>query len=136
MPFKIGRRAVLKALVAVGIQGLGWFAVPVSVSARKQDLFQSSLLKNTLMALFSDKECARSVGRRYLGLHPEKASSAIPRIRRLLEQCNYDQSLIFNTLKQQRTMDFAASESVIIEGWIVARCEADLCAAFSILTDV
>jgi hypothetical protein len=89
-------------------------------------------------ALFTDAATARRIGERYLAAHAEERDPAAlaahlpagcaapPRSRR-------DDAELRAAPGKQRARDFAAGDTVIVDGWILARTEARLC-AFAALT--
>lgn len=84
-------------------------------------------LRKLLESYFSGTENPRSVGMDYLAQHPEMAKGAIERTRKCLSPAS--------CLSRQQHEDFAKGRTVIIGGWVYARCEADLCATFACLVN-
>ncbi|KAF0192506.1 MAG: hypothetical protein FD165_669 [Gammaproteobacteria bacterium] len=130
------RRTLLKVFAAIVVQGLSWAAVPASAYARVRDLSAVDPLEHTLRTLFPDKDTASAMARRYREHYPAMAANALPNVRRLLAPYFGEPTLIAGAIKQQRSIDFAQGNSVIINGWVVARCEADLCSAALQFLDV
>ncbi len=130
------RRTVLKAFAAIVVQGIGWAAVPASAYARVRAPFPVDPLKHTLQTLFPDGVTASAMAHRYREHYPTMAANALPNVRRLLAPYYGEPKLIARAIKQQRSTDFAQGDSVIINGWVVARCEADLCTAALLFLDV
>lgn len=83
-------------------------------------------------ALFQRPEAARAVGARYLALYPEEGKAE------LLDESLFAQGLPANPAALRRHIgamcrrDFAAGETVIVDGWILARSEARACALVSL----
>lgn len=81
-----------------------------------------------LVALFTDREDARAVGRAFLATHPAEADRA----RLLAALAGLEQIQTPTGLRQAfagfRERDFQAGDIVIVDGWVLARCEARLCA--------
>ena len=75
--------------------------------------------------LFKDTESARAVGMSYLAMYPDIAGDAVDRVHSLI---------IPEHLTRQQRDDFTHGRTVVIDGWVLARCEADLCAALVCLT--
>jgi hypothetical protein len=87
-------------------------------------------LRRLIEPLFTDMASARAVGRSYIAAFPDIAAGAAGRIRDLLltprqRQRGFPERL----LSGQRRDDFSSGRTVVIDGWVIARCEADLCAA-------
>ena len=115
------RRHVVVSLVAALVP---W---PLAVSAASQ-----ASRRPLLEALLPHMAAARKVGERYLALAPTErctrrltaalfgaldhpsAADALPHLRQIVE-----------TRRQQ---DFARGDTVILDGWLLARTEARLCA--------
>ena len=81
---------------------------------------------------FRDDRAARVVGRRYLAVNPGEASRPVlldrlgplaPAPDRPVEPRVWRHRLIV-----ARTADFAAGDTVLVDGWLLARSEARLCA--------
>lgn len=85
--------------------------------------------------LFKDPEGAAAVGRRYLALYPEDADA--DRLTSIL----FDRAVppgasadaLRATLSRRRQRDFAEGETVVVDGWLLARSEARACALSALL---
>lgn len=82
--------------------------------------------------LFSSPMSASVVGRRYLELFPEKSCSKV-----LLQELpvfskglirGSDRQALRREIRQQCRREFLEGNTVLIDGWILARSEAALCA--------
>jgi hypothetical protein len=74
--------------------------------------------ENSLLALFPDPAAARAIGKAFLRDYPGEADAAhlaarLPRRHRL---------------HMAISADFAAGKTVMVEGWVLSRTEARLCA--------
>jgi hypothetical protein len=83
-----------------------------------------------IKALFSDTENARAVGLGYLATHADMAFDAVNRVENFFASALSEQEW----LTRQRREDFTQGRTVTVDGWVLARCEADLCAALVLLT--
>ena len=83
-----------------------------------------------IAALFSDTESARAVGLGYLATHADIAFGAVNRVENFFASGLRDQEW----LTRQRRENFTHGRTVTVDGWVLARCEADLCAALVLLT--
>ena len=99
-----------------------------NVSQRRQ--INDKRLRQLVEQLFKDTASARAVGLGYLAMHPETAADAVNRVHDFLVPACDDREC----LTRQRREDFTCGRTVIIDGWVLARCEADLCAALVSLT--
>lgn len=81
------------------------------------------------LALWRNRAAARAIGRRYLAAEPGEADAVF-----LAEQLFGDDrtSLSLAEMRQAvgaaRTRDFANGDTVLIDGWLLARSEVRLCA--------
>lgn len=87
-------------------------------------------LHRLLTAFFDDPRAATAVGRHCIARFPVLADGAIERTHALLTAT---ESLRTRFSRQCRA-DFARGDTVILDGWLCARCEADLCTAYALLT--
>lgn len=76
--------------------------------------------------LFADPDSARAVGRRYLELHPEHADLQV-----LLNGArlgsDIHRSLLKEALDHQRRQDFLRGDTIVLDGWLLARSEIYVC---------
>jgi hypothetical protein len=122
------RRAILAALaaaVAAVSTRAGWASHGPAIEA-----FEPG-------RLLSDLEGARAIGTRYLQQSPDEARPEI------LARCLFPGTAgaacgpaaldrLRQALDEQRRRDFTAGDTVLIDGWILARTEARLCALASL----
>ena len=99
---------------------------------------QSSWLRRTVIELLlSDLPGAGEIGRRYLASAPEENDPALLAARlfpdhRDVPYAPFDVATMRRQLQGQCRREFATSDTVILDGWIVARSEARLCALAAI----
>lgn len=130
MSADIHRRTVLKIIAAASAQGLMWGLFPSP--ARSDEPSRREALRHALREIFPDHRHALSVGRRYL--HQDAtASLSLRRVDEWLGPYIHDASRIAAVIRDRRASDFARRDSIVIDGWVLARCEADLCAAMLLL---
>jgi hypothetical protein len=124
MTFRLTRRRFILSLAAmlapVGLVSFAWTNFP-------------SLRRAAIESLLSDIAGARAIGLRYLALAPEEADRAALAAALFSGFAEPPASPIEfarlrRTLAAQRDRDFAAGDTVVIGGWILARTEARLCA--------
>ena len=120
-------KSVAAALAALFARNAGAHIVGPAYRCSVED----GSLTQKIEQLFSDTDSARVVGLRYLAESPGSAYGALDRVRELADasyrhgaKASFEEQLV-----RQRRDDFASCKSVIIDGWVMARCEADLCAA-------
>jgi PST family polysaccharide transporter len=121
---KMKRRSVLMAVAAAltpgSLCGIGW-------------LHRSGTPKTVAETLFSDLGTARMIGARYLAQAAHECD-AVVLAAELPAGCvvppasHHDLAGIRKSIDSQRERDFANGDTVIIDGWILARTEARLCA--------
>ena len=117
----IGRRTLLQsgllAPLALGIAGL----TPRRAGAQGPAA--------RLVGIFRHQESARAVGRAYLRLAPEEADPA-----RLLALIHPGDAAALAEAELRRAVaarqreDFACRRTVLLDGWVLSRTEARLCA--------
>ena len=125
--FSIDRRRVLTS--SLGAFLLSW--LPSSLTSAVMSPRQVSRANIELVArdLFRDRDAACAVGERALALHPRQADPA-PLLEEL-EGLDRPED-IRATLSQRRLADFACGDSLVVDGWVMARSEAQLCALVSL----
>jgi hypothetical protein len=115
------RRTVLSALalaaVAAAMPRGGLRSAPISDSSSP-------------LGLWRNRAAARAIGRRYLADHPDEADAG-----RLAHQlfgkdgaAPVTAADLRRAVDAARSRDFARSDTVVIDGWLLARSEARLCA--------
>jgi hypothetical protein len=124
MSHALSRRRFILSLVAtlapLSLIGFAWIRFPQFRHA-------------VVVSLLSDVPGARVLGARYLRMAPEEADGAAlaaELFSHLAEQPGtaIQFAEIGRTLAERRERDFAAGDTVIVGGWILARTEARLCA--------
>lgn len=113
----IGRRAVAAIAVALLSVGIG----PLAAHGRgRAD-------QAVVEALLGGLGPARAIGRRYLDQAPEERDSRAVR-RHLFGDRTMSLGELRADMNRRRADDFACGDTVLIDGWILARTEARLCA--------
>jgi hypothetical protein len=130
----MNRRTYLRSLVALGLLVSGGAAKPASAHSVQVTESDKETLESVLAKLFVDRDGACAVGYSYLALFPETARGALVRVRTLFVSRTTGASRFAKALTRRRQEEFARSEIVIIGGWVLARCEADMCAALALLS--
>lgn len=82
--------------------------------------------------LFRSPRKARALGARYLALHPEAADRVALASRLGLDGAPIRLAELRARLASLRERDFAQHRIVSIDGWILARSEAEICALLSL----
>lgn len=126
---RLSRRCALKRLAAASIAA----ALPAVVVTRYgRNAFQP--LADRLSALPAQRGSARIVGHRYLVLVPEEAQATVLAARIAGSAGRYSHLTRASTrtlravLARRQRQDFAEGETVSIDGWVLSRTEARLCA--------
>ena len=90
-------------------------------------------LKANLGSIFRDRAAASETGRAYLAAHPEER--VLETLVRDLEALNrpHDADGLKQTISDLRQRDFAREDLAIVNGWVLARCEARACALVYLL---
>jgi hypothetical protein len=129
----LSRRDILRQLACGGLM----IALPASALARPAGTLSPPLAAR-LGRLFSNRESARVIGRRYLALRPEEANlnrltaliCRTPENRARLAHASSEQLRGF--LSEQQRIDFEHGRTVNIEGWVLSETETRLCAIAAI----
>ena len=117
--------SMVAAIVTPCVAWLGWTASPHAQ-------------RRAIEMLLGDLRGAREIGARYLALEPAERSADVL-ARHLLRDPHKiafsvtDTAALRQALAAGRTRDFASGDTVIIDGWILARTEARLCALAAIV---
>ena len=127
----MNRRTHLRSLVALGMR-LRLGCQSCFRAHRPKQEADTQALEHVLAKLFVDRDGARAVGYSYLALFPETARGALAS--RTLLAPRPGASALAVALTRRRQEEFARSETVTIGGWVLARCEADMCAALALLS--
>ena len=125
----IKRRGVLLAIAAAlipgSLDGICW-------------LHRFGAPKTLAEAMFSDLATARMIGTRYLIQAAHECDAAVLTAE-LPAGCAAPPASLHSVadmrklIDAQRTRDFATGDTVIIDGWILARTEARLCALTALM---
>lgn len=84
-----------------------------------------------LASLVAGRPAARRLGRAYLGVAAERCPRAIDRaLRARLAATGHDDTLdgLGRAVRSAISEDFAASRTVLVDGWLLAETECRLCA--------
>ena len=129
---KINRRMFLHS--TIWLTGLMLFR-PARTLKMLSSYCQEDRLTKRLMLFFSERESAVIIGRAYLRLVPEEAEvdklvdlvccSSLLKRRNLLKA---DRARFRRLLQAQNRIDFEHDCTVAVNGWILAKTEARLCA--------
>ena len=126
MKNKLSRRSFVKGVVGATALGatfdLERFASLLSVDDA-----------DSRCAIFSNSKSASIVGAEYLRQCPEESS--LEGLEGLLPQLSSDASseLILKVIKERVEADFASAEVVYLNGWMISRTEARVCALNTLL---
>ena len=114
------RRRLIK-LAALSLAG---FALPLTRFVQSRVDIREGI-DRTFEAIFGDSRLAASIGKAHAAVEP----SAAVRGRRLMAAlANQPAAKARDQLRRQVERDMAALDVVVVDGWVLARCEADLCA--------
>ena len=134
-----GRRQFLRLSASTGLASFALSCSWPGVSAvLASERFGNSDLASALTTFFKDPDGAAAVGRRYLALHPDEADAD------RLSEALFDSAqpsratteALRSDLSRQRQRDFRDGDVVILDGWLLARSEARVCALTVLLQQV
>jgi len=111
---------IAAAFAPLALAGIGWLSLPGQGRA-------------TFAGLLSDLVGAREIGMRYLAFAPYDADRNTLSLHlfgglRSPPASADEYALLRKQISSKREQDFALGDTVILDGWILARTEARLCA--------
>jgi hypothetical protein len=87
-----------------------------------------------LALAFRHRDSAIAVGRRYLDRYPDDSQPAVL-ARGLQRAATGDPAAARAALRTQVRQDFARGDTVLLDGWVLARSECRACAALALAAD-
>ena len=120
--FDARRRFMQRMMAAVSALGLATVLPPVLRRAMPHGWL------DVAGEVFRNAEHAVNVGRACLARFPDMALTAPANMATLASSG----SAFADRFQRQRRQDFAAGDVVVLQGWMFARCEADLCVALAL----
>jgi hypothetical protein len=102
------------------------YGLPRSRSARVFSLAKANI-EHSLRELFSDIDAARGLGKRYMDLYPREAQRIVLLDKLLLSAPGTSRELK-TIISREREYDFRDNRTIIIDGWLLARTEVEVCA--------
>jgi len=131
----VSRRAILGTLTTFTLIGLTRTGFPCPRPIPKT----AEPLRSLLQLLEPSRNSAKAIGRVYLVQTPDENDWQTLVGRLLAEtsisECRvYDSKSLSAELKRICSNDFAEDRTVLLDGWMVSRTEARLCAVFSLIT--
>jgi len=118
------RRVLLSFALSAAVIGTIW---PWNESRRGASALLP-LLKSRLQQVFSDPEAGRALGRHYLAAFPDEASLVRLTQGLLTLEALRSSHSFTERIAALRTRDFENEDMVSVDGWVLARVEARLCA--------
>lgn len=85
-------------------------------------------MKRVLLELFTDQDAPRLLGKRYLELYPQHRTHAFLLAKRIQSVQPPTTMALKKMLTRLREANFYNGETVIIDGWLLARTEVEACA--------
>ncbi len=110
------------------------FFIPfLSCNSKKSDLDRFPSIPHCLSELINDETISK-LGSDYIKNHPSENTKQILK-NFLLDGKNgrkLDSSSILNELNRKIKLDFETNNIIVLDGWILSKTEARLCALFSL----
>lgn len=85
-------------------------------------------MKRCLLELFTDQDAPYLLGKRYLDLYPHHKTEVFLLAERIQSLQPPTAMVLKKMLRRQRESDFHNGETITIDGWLLARTEAEACA--------
>lgn len=120
----IGRRSCLQLLAS----GFGLLTAPALASVARGHSPSVAPLGDQIRALFSDPGAARALGERYLAAYLGAEADALALAARLQSARPADATGLRQALARQRQADAARRAFAIVDGWVLPKAEAQVCA--------
>jgi hypothetical protein len=99
-----------------------------SLTGLRASAISDGKIKAGLRQLFSDRAAARGLGKRYIDLYPREAQRILL-FEKLVSSLQPGSSRELKAIiARERESDFQNNRIVIIDGWLLARTEAEVCA--------
>jgi hypothetical protein len=112
---------------------LGLVGAPSLSYAHSQPAAPHDRLKWLLEATFSDPAGAREIGHQYLVTCPDATADVLELAKRLLAQRPMNPKALRQILSRWRNEDLDQRAFVLVDGWILPRLEAEVCALAALL---
>lgn len=88
----------------------------------------SSHMRDLLGEIFGDRAAAQALGEAYLRRYPTRPESAEVMKDLLADHSPRDAAALGRLVTERRVRDFREGRTVVLDGWVLARSEAQLCA--------
>ena len=118
--------------ILIGSAGLAAVAIPAGYYFLKDVQYDKSLAEPRSLSLIWDNQTIIAVGEQYRLMIP-KEDSENSLARRLLAAASDVGGKENSDLELKIRQDFDEGNTVIVDGWILARTEAQQCALFSLI---
>ena len=129
MVIEMTRRKFLLSVTLMGtLFGLSCSSWLVGLGFSREYGRTKQKLREGLFGLFGDLDSARSIGKRYLDLYPNGKDRALLLAERIQIAQLRTSGELLKVLARKRELDFQNRETVLIDGWILARTEVEVCA--------
>lgn len=124
---QISRRTALSMGAVLGLlAGRPGMALSAGSGAASADV--ASHIRRLLEEIFGDGAAPRALGEAYLESHPHERSAGVL-IREILGgQAPTDAPALARLVAARRTREFGTSQTIVLDGWVLTRSEARLCA--------
>ena len=125
---KIGRRCFLRTSALTVFLAKAFSSMSVGFCATRGPSSVGAQRKNALLNIFGDPAAANLIGGNYIRNRPQEANTS------WLELVLFGDTELKGVeevrahLASRREEEFRNDEVVVLEGWILARCEARACA--------
>jgi hypothetical protein len=123
------RRSILLGLLTVALEALAGGLVTRLVPARNRRVGADP----APLDFFGDRNAAAAIGARYLASHPEDRDGGRILREMALTTRPRTRAELHERLCEQHARDFADDRTVVVDGWVLSRTEARLCALTALL---
>lgn len=139
MALAAGRRQFLRLSASTGLASFAlscsWPGMTAVLAMERPG---TNDLTPALTTLFKDPEGTAAIGRRYLALYPQEADAdhLTAALFDTAKPSPTTADALRSELSRQRQQDFRNGQVVVVDGWLLARSEARVCALSALLQQV
>lgn len=125
---RVARRTVIRALLAADPLVFGF--PPMHGLKKPTDTGKRGALETVALEVLGDRQAARAVGRAYLSEYPsERCKGMLAGLQGVAARAGSNRGPeLFAALQRANRADFAVGNIVEVDGWILGRTEARICA--------
>jgi hypothetical protein len=127
-PHSVGGPSWTRRLIVAGLAAAPEIALAAPTSGGSRTAGQAHQpLARALRTILGDPDAARALGRAYLGREPGAVHGVMELARDLMAAAARGPEAVRRRVAMRRECDWRAGNVVVVDGWVLARTEAELC---------